>query len=574
MNPALALAPLVLSSPALLAQETVSKGLDCEFQRTDEGDHTSRMLVRLTFPPDADGVTELGIATDWGGVSTGGQDLEAMRVEALSGEALELVAIGDNRWQVAWGGAESLVLSYSIGSNDYQSDPDPATNRRPIVNEQLFHSIGELFLVTPEHLERGEPRANSVRWVGFGKDEGLACSFGVGAGPLRFESSLADLRQSVFLAGDITVFERDVLGRPLFLAIQDFDWGFDLDALADLASSIVDMERGFFDDFDRPFYLISMIPVGHTDPNSISFGGTGLTQSFSLAVQPGFDLEFGGEGYERMTHLLTHELFHEWNGRVLDRAAPEELCYWFSEGFTEFFTRRLRLRGGLIGLEEYVSSLNSSLSEYFTSPVREASNQRIKDDFWSDDFIKDLPYRRGDVVAILLDQAIRGTTGGERSLDDLMRELVERGASGWKVSTEEFLEIVEDETSGEVARALAEVLLDGGTPHLDPATFGPCLRMEHVEVPRYDPGFDFQSSFDEGIASGVREDGPAHAAGLRNGDLLVGWRYQSGATGQPITLQVRAETGVREVSYLPTSGGVLAPQFVVASPEDDSCAAL
>ena len=573
-SPALAGTPAPNRAPGLapgLAPEDAPPGLAIRIHKTS--DEAGAPVVELTvrMPAAPGGVTELRITPDWGGVSTGGEDLKDLRAFSPSGEPLEVQTLEKARWSVEHGDVTDLELRYRFPANDHQASSDPSVYRRPVVNEDVFHTVGEFFIVTPEHLDADEPAAHEIEWTGFGESAGLACSFGAGPGPHRFESTLNELRHSIFLGGDVVVMEREVLGSPLTIAVQEHPWAFELDFFADMAASIVDTERAFFEDYGTPYYLISMIPVGAAVPGSLSFGGTGLHNSFSLGVQPGFDLEPGGFGYERMTHLLAHELLHEWNGRVLQRVQPEELCYWFSEGFTDFFTRRMLIRGGMIAPEDYVRALNGSLKEYWSSPARDLPNERVREEFWTDNFVQQLPYRRGDVVAIILDHALRSHSGGEESLDDLMRELVERGRAGWKVSNEEFFEIVAERTTPDVAAELQDLVLQGGAPTLDPETFAPCLKMRMVEVPRYDIGLDMEASVQAKTAKGVREGGPAHAAGLRDGDVLRGWSYQRGDTTQPVSFQVEAEGGVREVSYRPVSGTTLAPQFELVEAALDAC---
>ncbi len=128
-----------------------------------------------------------------------------------------------------------------------------------------------------------------------------------------------------------------------------------------------------------------------------------------------------GEG---STWLLAHEMFHEWNGHEIRLAQPERLGYWFSEGFSDFCARGLLLRAELVTEDEYVELWNRRLSEYAKNPQRNAPASRIEEAFWSDANVGSLPYQRGDLVALLVDRAIASRSGGQRSLDDLMRALV------------------------------------------------------------------------------------------------------------------------------------------------------
>lgn len=535
------------------------------------------VLVHEELTGDADGVTDLGVQRSWGGVEAGGEDLEALRATGAAGQELAVERLAPHRWRVGHAPGERLSVVWRLAANAHQDTTDPDQNRRPIVNERVFHAYGYLFLPLPEHLEHDARRRLRVAWEGFGEGAGLACSFGVGPGPHDFEASLDELGASVFLGGEVRLLERHVQERPVWVAAEDRGWAFRLEDLADLVALIVEAERGFFEDWDAPFWLVSLIPVGAPSAGSSTSGGTGLHQSFAMQAQPpGGPLEPGSRGYVMAGRLLAHEMFHQWNGRVLGRAEDEEqLVYWFSEGFTDFYARRLLLRSGAIGVDDYLELLNESLRRFHLSPVRGAPNARILADFWNDPAVRDLPYVRGDVVAIVLDHAIRERSGGERSLDDLMRSLVERARrEGWRISTAALLDEFERWTSPEVAAELRAVIEDGALPRLAPATFAPCLELTTTEEPGFDPGFDLERSIQERVVHGVRPGGPAETAGLRDGQPIAGFDVHHGRTDRPLRIHLAETPSPRTVEFLPQGTRITVPRFVRAAGAGEACPAL
>ena len=158
-------------------------------------------------------------------------------------------------------------------------------------------------------------------------------------------TTIHDFCQAVFLAGELRLLRRDIHGAPLWIAIAGTDWGFTDEAFADTAAKVVAAQRGFFADYAWPYFLISVIPVGRYNPRSTSKGGTGLTNSFAIFMTPktGLALDEDGRG---VPWLLSHELFHLWNGHRYRLEEPDQLGYWFSEGFTDYYARRLLLRAG------------------------------------------------------------------------------------------------------------------------------------------------------------------------------------------------------------------------------------
>lgn len=537
---------------------------------------TGPVVVHLELRGDASGTTELAVAERWGGVEAGGEDLADLTALGETGAQLAVERPAPHRWIVRHGPGEQLTVRYSLAPNGHQLEQDPDTNRRPIVNEHVFHGYGELFLATPAHLAGDARRTLSLAWDGFGEKAYYACSFGVGPGPHVFEASLDQLVQAVYLAGDVRLVAREIGADTVWLAADDRDWAFDMDEFADLLAAIVETERAFFGDQGPPFYLVTLIPVGVAEPGSLSLGGTGLVNSFSLAIQPGLSLDPAGTGYLRVVKLLAHEMFHEWNGRVLGRDQPEELVYWFSEGFTDFFTRRLLLRCGAIGVDDYVGELNEMLRRLHASPVRGEPNTRIRADFWNDADVRDLPYVRGDFVALLLDHAIRQSSGGERSLDDLFRALVARArAEGWKVSTAKLLEEFATWTTPEVAEQLRAIVEDGALPSVSLETLAPCLALRTAEVASFDAGFDLERSIRERVVHGVRQGGPAAAAGLRDGLELSSWSVYQKQSDVPIRLTVKIEGAEKTIEYMPAGERLPVPRFERAAGADEAdCAVL
>jgi predicted metalloprotease with PDZ domain len=363
------------------------------------------------------------------------------------------------------------------------------------------------------------------------------------------------VRQGLFVAGEVEVLRRDVRGAPVVVAVATPEEGFDPDRFADLVARVVELERDFFDDFDQAPYLVAHLPVGTPDPRSLSLGGTGLQRAFACFTQRGERLEPGSRLYLPVVRLLVHEMFHEWNGQVVSRAAPEELLYWFSEGFTSFYTRRLAYRGGWIDAAAYAADLEEVLREHATTPARHATAQQVREGFWRDRDLQRLPYLRGDLLACLLDHAIRVRSDGERSLDDFLRSLVTEAYSlpGRRVEldTEGLLERVEAWAGPEAAARVRAVAVDGAPLELPADCFAPALALEPAEVATYELGFDLDRTRAEGVIRGVTPGSAAERAGLREGERLAGLSLRPGRADVAVEVTVGEPGAERSVSYLP-----------------------
>jgi predicted metalloprotease with PDZ domain len=488
-----------------------------------------QLTIELETPASRDSRTTLRVAEHWGGVSAGGQDLTDLTAEDSSGHALPVHRPADHRWEVEHSPGTRLRIRYRIRPNLHQQSDDPATYRRPVLNSELFHAIGELFLITPDHLEETEARNVRLAYEGFEEAQwNWASSFAAESPSEVHQISLQQLRQSVFLAGKIQVLRREIFAEDLVIAIQDDGFRFEPDSFAD-------------------------------------------TQSFSLAMQRGTDLKPDSDSYQAVIRLLAHEMFHEWNGVQLGREAPEELCYWFSEGFTDFYARRILLRGGWIDAGQYASWLNEVLVRYFTSPVAAAPNEQIREGFWQSPDLQKLPYQRGDLVALLVDHEMRKASGGERCLDHLMRDLVEESREGLRVSTPLLLSRIKAETSERFAAHLEDVIVHGKTPHLPKDLFLPCLRLQEQQIQPFALGFETPTTQGQ-LAEGVQTASAAYRAGLRDGQRLLSFSIYYDNPDQPVRLTVESASGPKTISYKPVGTPVTVPQFEVCAHDcSESC---
>lgn len=527
----------------------------------------SEVRIDVTFRGSDGGVTELSTNSGWGGVQSSGVDLAHVEAWGASDRVLDVEHREAHRWFVRHTPSEPVRVAYVLPANANQASTEHSNHYRPMVGPALFHAIGEHALLAPVHLVDASERRIRLEWRGF---RSAVCSFGTGEQPLELFTSVESFRHAVFLAGDVRVLARDVRGSPLFVAITGAQWSFSDDAFADLAARIVEAQRAFFDDFDHPYYLISLMPVGLADPHSTSLGGTALTQSFALFLQPDTRIESsGGHGLD-VAGLLAHEMFHHWNGRIVTLAQPEQRMYWLSEGFTNFFARRLLLRLGSIDTAAYATSLNAALAAYALSPVRDASNERVVESFWTDRAIGELPYQRGDLVAVWLDGEIRAASASTRSLDDFLRMLVREAQDGAPpMTSERFLAHVRD-WIGDAGAARCARFVEGVEPiELDPDRYEPCLSLTTVPMGAFDLGFDLERSRAEKKICGVRAGSAAQDAGLVDGQALVGLSVHIGRSDMPVELQIGERDTPRTIRYLPRGEVRPVTQFVVRAGAHD-----
>jgi hypothetical protein len=128
-----------------------------------------------------------------------------------------------------------------------------------------------------------------------------------------------------------------------------------------------------------------------------------------------------------LRETIAHETVHNWISSI---GGPPGTTLWFSEGMTVHYTRELLFRSGLFTAEEYLDSVNDTAANYYTNPLNDLPNEDIAAGFWKDARIRRLPYVRGSFYFADVDARIRERSDGERSLDDLVTEIIAIRSAG------------------------------------------------------------------------------------------------------------------------------------------------
>ena len=162
-------------------------------------------------------------------------------------------------------------------------------------------------------------------------------------------------------------------------------------------------------------------------PGSVSLGAPSRELADGLA-------SFLGE--------LAHEYFHTWNlmrirpveyRDVSYRTPPRSQGLWFSEGLSMFYSDLLRRRAGLpASTPTRVAHLETVIARYLSNPGNaRLSAERVSEAEYGDDPAALGDYSasthlQGELIAAMMDLEIRHATSGRRSMDDVMRLMMER----------------------------------------------------------------------------------------------------------------------------------------------------
>lgn len=372
---------------------------------------------------------------------------------------------------------------------------------RPVVQRDLFYFDGHSGLVYPDPSDTAQVRCR-LTYKGFHNNEFIGNSFYANHTDGWFTVSLNNLLNSVFCAGNFRSKTIRVRGHQVVIAVAGKPAFTDDEAFSGI-SQIILAERRFWNDAGPNYYLTTFLPL-YDQGNT---GGTAYYHAFSLFQSADLGLA------ENLLPIIAHEYFHNWLGLGLKMPEPDEPYKWFSEGFTEYYSYKVLWQTGILSKQDFLARINTYLKAYFLSPYFDLPNQQLIGRYWESSELKLLSYRRGLVLAFLLDNRI--TEKQHKSLDDLLRLLYAESGPGMTFSEQRFGNLVISYSDRNTLAAINQANA-GHNEQLTRLLFtDPVYRMDTLKVNKmFDLGFDYQASKRIGKVQGLEAGSHAAKAGL------------------------------------------------------------
>lgn len=273
--------------------------------------------------------------------------------------------------------------------------------------------------------------------------------------------------------------------------------------------------------------------------------------------------------WEDFLRLVAHEYFHVWNIKRIRPAVLGPFDYgteaytrtlWLHEGGTVYYDGVLPVRAGVVRTKTYLGELADGIKQLESQPGRlhmsaaESSQVAWVKLYRRDEHSRNSTisyYLKGELICLMLDQAIRSRSGGARCLDDVLRHLYALTAPPKPGYDEARLpELLREATGVDVSDLLARWVDGTDELPIDDALewYGLQVTRGHKsgngdDVAAADIGWiGAELAPKEGrlVVTGVPEGSPAWRDGLYVDDELVavdGWRVD--AASLPKRLEVR-----------------------------------
>ncbi len=536
---ALALCAALVPAPAAVAIESVRYVLTPSF---GEG----RLHVELSWQTGQRKQSALRVSEQVGPIRDVPGMLRNMRCSSRSQQQGAV-------WVISHRPGETVQCAYDVvpGRRTFE---DWQNTHYPITSADFFHGLGNAFLLVPNP-GAGVPEEFEVvlRWklpAGYT----AVCSWGAGR-HVGARIKATDLRHSVYLAGRLAKKTVREDGRRVTVAMVD-RFGFTIDDFAQMTSTIIKDQCDFMLEEDFPEFVVTAIPVGQPlKEGEARIAGSGLYQSFALFVAPEAGLD------DAVEHLFAHELFHYWNGRLLQAKQPERLVYWFVEGFTDYYALRILYESGCWNADKYAKWINRHIREYYWNPAINASNEDIDKDYWNKrSTVGEVAYQRGLLLGLRWHKLAR-KQGVSDGIDRLFKSLVNRGRAGsLQVSNPVIRRVGKDVLGPWFAAEFDRFVVKAETVDVLPDALSPELVGKLTEVYEYELGFDRARSLRDRKVRGLVPGSAAEKAGLHEGDRLLGWSLQNDPD-RPTKLHVQRGEQTRTITYHPRGAKCVVVQF-------------
>ena len=443
-------------------------------------------------------------------------------VKDASGKALGWRKINKNTWQVDSKGAGELVATYRVYSNEL------TVRTNELNDEHGFWNNGALLMFPKGQLAA----ASTVKVNPFGNWK-VATGLPKVAGQANtFRSPNFDvLYDSPFEVSNFNEISFDVQGKP-HRFVMSGEGNYDLKALARDTTKIVEEAYKIFGElpYEDYTFIVNLR------------GGGGLEHLNSTALQWN---RFGfkpAARYRGFLSLVAHEYFHAWN---VKRIRPDALgpfdyenenytkLLWVAEGATSYYEGVLLRRAGLTSDQEILNSKANAITDLQNRPGRfETSLEEASQDAWIKYYRQDENsannqisyYDKGDIVNMMLDLTIRGSSNGTKSLDDVMRHLYDEFYKKGRNYTPEDYQKVSEMMAG---RSLDDFFSKyvRGEGEIDYAGIMSAIGIKvEVTQPGKNRAYIGADTADEAGRLTIRSvtaGTPAYEQGLNNGDQIV-----------------------------------------------------
>ncbi len=448
--------------------------------------------------------------------------VQELSVKNTAGADLRWSKINKNTWAVESKGSTGFVVSYKVYSNELTVRTNELNDEHAFWNNTATLMYVKDQLKVPSTVTVN-PYGNWKIATGLPKVAGINNTF-------RAEN-FDVLYDAPFEVSNFNEISFDVQGKQHRIVFSG-EGNYDMKRCAADFAKIVEESYKIFGElpYEDYTFIVNLR------------GGGGLEHLNSTALQTNRFAFKPDSRYKNFLGLVAHEFFHAYN---VKRIRPDALgpfdydnenytkLLWVAEGVTEYYSNLLLRRAGFITDKEYLQGRASGIQQLQERPGRfETSLESASFDAWIKYYRQDENavnnqisyYDKGEIVAMMLDIAIRNASGGAKTLDDVMRHMyAEFYKKGKNFTPEDFQKASElvagkslDDLYAKYVRGTDEIEYDGIVSGI-----GLTLKAAENNAKRAYLGADLAEANGVLTIRSLSIGTPAYDQGLNTGDQIV-----------------------------------------------------
>jgi len=456
------------------------------------------------------------------------KNVQEFRASDENGRSLLFDKVNKNTWEIAAGTSSTVKIRYRVYSYEI------SVRTSYLDDSHGFVSPAGVFM-TPRGREK-EPIRLDINpyqgWkqisTGLDRVEGSETSFGAPNFDILVDSPIE--------LGNQAIYKFEAGGKPHYLSIYGHG-NEDPKRIVEDLKKIVNTAKDIFGELPYKNYTFLL--------ELLQRGGGGLEHLNSNSIQISRSSFYPEERYRQYLDTTAHEYFHAWNVKRIRPIALGPFDYdhenythmlWVAEGFTDYYAGQILVRSGLFTTNDYLNSITNTIKMLQTAPGRHyQSAMESSFDAWIKGYRPNENsnnstisyYTKGALIGMLLDLEIRNHTDGKKSLDDVMRYLMnEYTIKQGRGYTDEEFEKAAEQVAGVSLTDFFKSTVDG-TDELDYNHYlnyaGLELKMDTNMLLKNNGYLGANTAVTEGrlMVTGTVEGSPAYKQGLYVNDEIL-----------------------------------------------------
>ncbi len=359
------------------------------------------------------------------GIGDYSRNLSNFKAEDASGHALEWEKVTKNTWRVVAANAPVVVLTYDVfGTTSFAANTYLGEDRGYLSPSGLFmHLAGQL--QHPVTVEIQLPPVWKHIATGLEPVKGKTNTFEAADFDVLYDCPI--------LVGNQESYEFEVKGVPHYVAVENVAADVDRPKMvADLKTMVTAATQ-----------LMGDVPYKHYTFLMMGRGGGGIEHSNSSSNQFDGNSLSTPAGYLRWLSFIAHEYFHNFNVKKIRPLALGPFNYdqenltnmlWVSEGLSVYYQDLVLVRAGLMNRDQYltkmanaIGSFDNAAGHHYQSATESSQNTwNTGSGIGGDRNTTISYYNNGAMLGAMLDLQIRTGSGNKKSLDDVMRGLLQK----------------------------------------------------------------------------------------------------------------------------------------------------